>query len=280
MKPYLRKKILSALVVFSLFCNMTLVSQSAEIGMSLGASFYTGDIVPRETPMYLDYLYPSIGIFTKLNLNQAVTLRAGLTQARVGATDENSPYPERMLQFRTPITELALTGEISPVQFGGYRPKVLTAPYLFAGVAAYHFNPQTYFDDSWVDLQPLGTEGQGLPNYGPKYSRVQIAIPFGLGIKFTVRQSWSVGLEFGSRMLFQDHLDDISGSLINHLDVYNGNGPIAARLSNPELTEPIELIYRRGGEFRDWYFIGGITFSFRLVAAKNRPGRAMGCPKF
>jgi len=274
------KKLFCAFLCLFLNSKVDAQSTSAEIGMALGASFYTGDIAPREIPMYLDYLYPSIGIFTKVNLHPSLTIRGGLTQARVGANDKNSPYPERMLQFRTPITELAVTGELSPVQFGGYRPKILTAPYLYAGIAAYHFNPQAYFDDSWIDLQPLGTEGQGLPNYGPKYSRFQIAVPMGLGIKFTVRQSWSVGLEFGGRMLFQDHLDDISGDLINHLDIYNGNGPIAARLSNPEMTEPRELIYRRGGEFKDWYYIGAVTFSFRLVAAKNRPGRGLGCPKF
>jgi hypothetical protein len=274
------KKLLGVLLCLLILSKAQAQSKSAEIGLALGTSFYTGDIAPRILPMYFDYLYPAIGIFTKINLHPSLSLRAGLTQARVGATDENSPYPERMLQFRTPISELALTAEFSPVQFGGYRPKVLTAPYFYAGIAGYHFNPQAYFDDSWIDLQPLGTEGQGLPEYGPKYSRVQVAVPFGLGIKCTVRQSWSVGLEFGGRMLFNDHLDDISGKLINHMDIYNGNGPVAARLSNPEMKEPRALIYRRGGEFRDWYYIGAVTFSFRLVAAKNRPGRGMGCPKF
>ena len=34
--------------------------------------------------------------------------------------------------------------------------------YLFAGVGGFYFDPKAQFQNTWVRLKPLGTEGQGL----------------------------------------------------------------------------------------------------------------------
>ncbi|MEO8734182.1 MAG: hypothetical protein ABI373_07615, partial [Flavobacteriales bacterium] len=49
--------------------------------------------------------------------------------------------------------------------------------YLFAGVGAFHFNPQAQYKGNWVDLRPLGTEGQGLPGGPVEYSLTGVCIP-------------------------------------------------------------------------------------------------------
>ena len=56
----------------------------------------------------------------------------------------------------------------------------------------------------WVDLQPLGTEGQhsdqqeGDANYGTKpYKRLQIAIPGGIGARFRLNEVFDISAEIG-----------------------------------------------------------------------------------
>lgn len=267
-------------LLFAGCVTFQLQAQSTEIGLMGGVSLYSGDMSPADLNGYLNELHPAFGAFGRFNLNKFLSLRAGISQAKVSGNDANTEYPDRMRNFRSNITELALTAEFSPFQLGGARAKVVTAPYLFGGAAVYRFNPQTLYDNNWIDLQPLGTEGQGLAGYEAPYSLTQIAVPFGLGLKFTFHQAWSLGMEFGARKLFNDYLDDITNIEVNYLDVLTGNGSLAATLSDPTIKEPQDVTYVRGGPFNDWYGIGGITLSFRLQGAKNRPGRGLGCPNF
>lgn len=279
------KKLLALLALILPICISSLQAQkrqgaSTEIGFMAGLSLYSGDLAPRELGLYFNSLHPAVGIFGRINPHRMLSLRLGLTQAKVSGDDVNSAFPDRMLNFRSSITEFALSAEISPFQLGDYRQRLVVAPYLFGGGAIYRFNPQTLYDGSWINLQPLGTEGQGLAGYEPKYSLTQVAVPLGVGLKFTFRQVWSLGAEFGARKLFNDYLDDITGAQVNYLDVLAGNGTLAANLSNPQIKEPQDVTYTRGGQFDDWYYVGGITLSFRLQGGRNRPGRGMGCPTF
>lgn len=273
------KKTFSSLCLLLFASSVVVTAQKTEIGFLGGVSLYNGDLAPRKNIDYLDQLNPAFGIFGRVNINPYISVRAGLTQAKVTGDDINS-YPDRGLNFRSNITELAVTGEFSPFQLGGQRAKVVTSPYLYGGVAVYRFNPQTLYDNNWIDLRPLGTEGQGLPGYEAPYSLTQIAVPLGAGIKFTFRQAWTLGLEFGARKLFNDYLDDVTAAQVNYLDVLTGNGTLAATLSNPSIKEPADATYARGGKFQDWYYVGGVTLSFRLSETRSRSGRGLGCPEF
>ncbi len=272
------------LIVASLFttvCTISgLYSQNTELGIFGGISLYSGDVSPREVGLYFSEIHPSYGIFGRYNLKRFVSFRLGLSQARVSGSDANTNYPERLRNFRTDITEAAFSVEISPFRAGGDRAKVSAAPYFFGGAAIYRFNPQTLFENNWIDLQPLGTEGQGLAGYEAPYRLTQVAFPLGLGLKFTFNQAWTLGFEFGARKLLNDYLDDITKTEVNYLDVLTGNGTLAATLSNPAVKEPQDITYKRGGPFMDWYYLSGATLSFRFNSGKNRPGRGLGCPNF
>ena len=93
------------------------------------------------------------------------------------------------------------------------------SPYIFTGLAMYNFNPQARqfdtenpFDNDgkdsnnpWLDLQPLGTEGQQSSHYPEKapYQLVQFAIPIGIGLKLSVGDNLSIALEYGMRNYLQ-----------------------------------------------------------------------------
>jgi hypothetical protein len=263
-----------------------IAAQSMELGVAGGISLYSGDLAPKEFGLYFEEMHPSFGVFGRYNVGRAFSVRLGVHYAKISGSDENRTSDfERMLNFRTNILELALTGELNLLRLG--NPEGLqVVPYLFGGAGFIHFNPETLFDGNYIELQPLGTEGQGLPGYDEPYSLNQVCFPIGGGIKFVVNETWTLGFEFGGRKLLTDYLDDVSDTRVNYLDILEGNGSLAATLSNPLIKDPEtqNLEYQRGGQYSDWYYIGSATLSFHFGGGgKNsmgRRGRELGCPKF
>ncbi len=165
-------------------------------------------------------------------------------------TQENANRYLRNLSFRNDIIELSLTGQIDLFKYSGrYTGRAPLNIYAFGGLGImYHnpkgkvpeyFSPQAYKTDGpdnipleqageWVSLRDLGTEGQfvddetramylsafgkDLPN---PYSRIQIVIPMGLGIRYKLTNNFDLGLEVGYRHTFTDYLDDVSVEYID-----------------------------------------------------------------
>jgi hypothetical protein len=115
-----------------------------------------------------------------------------------------------------------------------YMSRVKWTPYIYAGVAVYMHNPQAIAPakdlqgnalpdaGQYVDLQPLGTEGQystlnsSDANYGIKpYSLTQISIPFGIGARFRLNEVMDLSADIGFRYTFTDYLDDVSANYVN-----------------------------------------------------------------
>jgi hypothetical protein len=279
----MRNYTMALCILSALLTTNKLSAQGTELGFLFGPSLYSGDLSPKEAGLYFDEVGLAGGVFARFNLNSTLALRLGVNLAEVSGDDSRGGLESRGLNFRTNITEFSLLGELNLFRFGSNKDRGAT-PYLFGGVAVFRFNPQARFDGDYVDLQPLGTEGQGLPGYDPPYSLTQVAIPVGIGIKLSLNETITLGLEFGGRKLFTDYLDDVSNTVVNYYDVLEGNGSLAARLSNPNLTDPSpeQADYRRGGKFKDWYYIGGVSLSFRLQGGGRgiSSGRGMGCPTF
>jgi hypothetical protein len=61
------------------------------------------------------------------------------------------------------------------------------------------------------------------------YSRIQISLPVGLGITFRMNDKLDLGFEVGYRILFFDHIDDVSG---NYVDLGALDNPLAKALSD------------------------------------------------
>jgi hypothetical protein len=114
-------------------------------------------------------------------------------------------------------------------------------PYAFIGISAFLHNPQAQAPakdlegnalpeaGKWVDLKPLGTEGQnadlqpGDANYGIKdYKKLQVAIPFGIGVRFKLNEILDFSVETGFRYLFTDYIDDVSQNYVD-LGVFKTN---------------------------------------------------------
>ena len=113
-------------------------------------------------------------------------------------------------------------------------------PYVFGGIALYHFNPYTR-DTSGTKyyLKPLSTEGEGFIDGRNNYNLTQFAIPFGAGVKLSLSDNVNVGFELGYRKLFTDYIDDVSTTYVDQSSLLVNRG-----------SKAVELAYR-GGELKN-----------------------------
>jgi hypothetical protein len=70
-------------------------------------------------------------------------------------------------------------------------------PLCNLGVSAFNYDPYAYLGGQKYFLRQLGTEGQGIgTTFGRKpYSSMAFAIPFGVGIKYSLNERINVGFE-------------------------------------------------------------------------------------
>ena len=180
----------------------------------------------------------------------------------------------RNLNFQTDIYEIHIAAELNFFPFGinqhSHTEKVRTwTPFLFAGIGGYYFDPMTMYNGSLVQLQPLGTEGQGTPTYyndRPRYSRFMPCVPFGLGVKFNVNNKVTIAAEYGMRLTFTDYLDDVSTDYAINSEIVTTNGAIAGDLSDQSKGPPDATSndhYQRGIKTDlDWYGYLGVSLIF------------------
>lgn len=273
----------SLFIVLLSMISFSLQGQSVEFGFNAGFSLYNGDLSPKDNMDYLKMLHPAGGAFLRINTTTPISLRLGANFGTLSGNDERSANAFRQLNFQSRISELYFTGEWNIFEWYPGKGRTSISPYAFAGLNLFHFNPQTRVDNQWIDLQPLGTEGQGLDGYSEKYELTQVAIPFGLGLKLNLPGRWRLGLELGARKLFTDYLDDVGSQRVVYEDILNGNGALAAQLSNPSFnpdTDPLQTSYTRGKAANDWYYIGGLTVSYIISDSDDHPRNSVRCPSF
>ncbi len=265
-------KINTTLLFLAFTC--LLEAQPIDIGITIGSMAYNGDLSPSSPVDMIQQIRPAVGIFGRTSFNNRLSAKLMINFGSVDGDDARGAYPDRGYQFQSGIIEANLTGELHLIRIR-HTESSFTFPYVFGGVGVFHFNPKGELPDgSLVELQPLGTEGQGLPGYAARYSRTQINFPLGVGIRFILSDRWSISLEMGGRYLQTDYLDDVGGVQVNYADVYNGNGPLAAQFSNPSLPdEPVDVVYRRGVASRDWYYLGALMISYNFGEAIRKAFR-------
>jgi len=259
-------------------------------GGGIGATNYFGDLAPRNRrgSSSLGYTRTYTTAFYLHRVHPHITIRSALTWMRLRGDDYSvanvsSPDPDdkgrfgRNLNFRNDIFEVSGVGvfELFPTDRGFLRRSFLN-PYGVIGLAFFHHNPQaktpvteidgtTPKSSTWVDLQPLGTEGQytEVPGTPAPYSLWQIGIPIGIGLRYRIADKWDLSLEMCYRFVFTDYLDDVSSKYPSD-EVYkkiaeDGNN-LGITLSNRS-AEPFAAVdgERRADISRAW----GSTWAVR-----------------
>lgn len=245
-------------------------AQYSEVGFHGGATYYIGDINPYTH--FLHYPKGGGGAYLRANLTDRHAFKFSFLYTAVEAHDSESSSEwqrNRNLNFRSEIIELSAVLEINFFSYEVGDPSRPYTPYVFGGLAYFRMNPEAQFNDQWVELHPLGTEGQLTSSSDNQYGRGQIAIPFGIGFKLNVTGRVSLALEYGIRKLFTDYLDDVSTVYADPEDLVASGGPAAAELADRSLV-PMGIngtntgMTRGNPDTNDWYAYSNLSISIRL----------------
>ncbi|MDZ7879576.1 MAG: DUF6089 family protein [Saprospiraceae bacterium] len=255
---------------FLLFTS-TVKAQYIEVGGMVGGTSYYGDL--QKTKPELGSFGSTVSVMARSNRSSRYAFRAAAMYGSFNATDGRNSGSLRLrnLETQTSLYELSVCAEYNLIPYDIIDGQTHT-PYLFLGVGGLYFNPQGRYQGKFIDLRPLGTEGQFLT--GTKtYSPFQVVIPMGFGFKMALKKRLSVGFEFGIRQTFTDYLDDISTTYPN-LDALSKINTIAAEMSykTPLLagqSAAIEGVTRGDKNKNDRYYSLGVTMTYSLASPQK-----------
>lgn len=230
------------------------------LGFSVAALNYYGDLSPSPKKLSTDLSFtnPGFAISYTRRMSSRVSLQAQFMYGTIKGSDAESADKndlsngvfryKRNLSFRNHIKELSVVAVVDLFENQStYMSRVKWTPYIYAGVAGFLHNPQALAPakdlqgnplpegGTWVDLRPLGTEGQYSTlsstdvNNGIKpYSLLQVAIPVGIGARVRLNEVLDLSFDIGFRYTFTDYLDDVSQ---NYVDLNKLNSPLAQAMS-------------------------------------------------
>ena len=215
----------------------------------------------------------SVGTGILFNITPYMALRANLNHAQLAADDafsENRARRARNLHFQSNLWEGSLSFEVTLLNLFKRNRTGALGLYAFGGGSMFYFNPKADWNGTMYELQPLGTEGQGLKPNTELYSRFSTALVRGIGFRKGITHDISLGLELSLRKTFTDYLDDVSGTYYDYESLLSQRGEAAAELSY------------RGGGTNEAYPTGGMrgnpaqndNYTFLQIVVVKRLGNS------
>jgi len=300
----LAKRILLLLV---LFCGLVGSSANAqyfrnsnywkthrnEIAIGFGISNFLGELGGRNQigspfiwDLELSQTKPALSIGHRYYTGEKMAVRTNLTYGVLAGNDNLTSEPfrqNRNLNFKSDIFELQVVYELHffKEQLGhvydlrGVKgtKSSRVGLYIFAGVGGFHFNPKSLLNGAYVDLRPLNTEGQGLPDGPEEYNNFQFCIPMGVGLRKALSKQWSAGLELQYTKTFTDYIDDVSGVYYDNDVIAAERGAVAAYLADPSLGkipgQTVTGAQRGDSEDLDAYIFLKAQFHYKLYKYKT-----------
>jgi len=265
---------------------------SLDFGLYLGGSNYWGDLTKDYQPLWGKTKLAG-GLICRYNVGPYLSFKGTAVYGKIEGSDKNfnnDPYRKRRnLSFKSDIIEFSIQGEWNILGYENTRSSFGWSPYLFSGISVFRFNPKAKFNyiagvhdpslesqnGDWIELQPLGTEGQETTKFNDKrrYSLTQLSIPLGVGAKWQLDDHWAFGVEFGVRKTFTDYLDDVSSIYVDDIIVGGASGPMAVALKDRSIeigeTKFENNDPRGNAKVKDWYMIGGITLTYRIMGGRQ-----------
>lgn len=181
------------------------ITQRSEVGFGLGTFNYTGDLVRSYD---FSYSQPAATIFYRANISKVISFRAAFTAGKLSASDAANPIDpfavQRNASFDIFLSEVSGVYEYHFLNWRDDIRRLRFTPYLFAGLALFNMS--------------------GMTNKAAQYSTIQLAVPFGGGVKYVVNPKYYISLEIGIRKTFFDYLDNISDADKAYKNYQYGNG--------------------------------------------------------
>ncbi len=264
---------LIAIFMFGLCFTFETKAQSfSEVGLGIGTYQYQGDLTST-FPALEEFSFAG-SIFYRYNFDSRFAAKIQFGFGQISGDDLYAKnFNKRNTSFRSILGEVSLIGEVNLVALISKETELRkVTPFIFGGVSGFYFNPQGQYQGEWYDLQPLGTEGQGLPQYPDKqmYSLFQVSIPFGIDIRYNFDRKFFTGIELGMRKTFTDYLDDVSGTYADNGVIASARGEAAAFFADPSEGSKFPEGFKRGNADRmDWYSHFNVYFTYNFINKKD-----------
>lgn len=258
-------------LLLCVLCMHAGFSQRFFLHAEAGMMNYGGDLQDRS--FTFNQGNTSFGLGAGYRISDHLSALFSYTSGKIAASDAktNQDNARRNLSFYSKISETSLLFQASLYNIPGDRK---LTPYIFGGVALFHFDPYAYtFQGEQVYLQPLHTEGQGLPQYPGRtaYKLNEVALPFGFGLNYAINEKIMIGGEVSFRKLFTDYLDDASSLYYADTAILRSSyGDLSAKMSfrSDETSNPLafntDKIQRANPDKKDSYYTAMIRVSFFL----------------
>jgi hypothetical protein len=268
----------SAIIISSLiFSSMTFAQKRLELGLSLGGSFYQGDILGQTASEIAPNMHLAAELQAGYFWNNHLGMRFGLGYGAMSGGDKYAEAPWRRARNLSFESNVFHGGGRIEYNITGFNPEDNQnfTIYPFIGYHHLFFEPKTEYKGKVYSLQPLGTEGQGLAKYPDKkpYKLNTGSLVYGGGVRIAMTPRISIGLEFSAFRSFTDYLDDVAGRYVPFTDILQETGnQVAAALSNREgeFIGSDQIVLRNNSELRgnlkvfDYYYQFGLTVMYNL----------------
>lgn len=268
-----------------------------EWSFGLGASNFLGELGGANAigtnglkDLEFSLTRPAVSVGLRYKIAPAFSVHSHLTYGHVKGDDKLTKEffrSNRNLNFKSNIYEFNVNFEaalLSQSQGGIYRLRGVKrmntfegSLYGFVGIGVFHFNPKGFYNDEWYELQPIGTEGQGISPAREKYKRTQLCIPMGIGGRYYFNRRWGVGFELGIRKTFTDYIDDVSKTYYDKSLIIAANPSmdpnVVANLVDPSLSGNDANITAPGQQRGDPRDNDSYMFAIISLHYKIRTGR-------
>lgn len=279
--------------IFLFFCCGTIAAQNLSLAIMPGVTNYAGDLQKAS----YTFTASNFSGGAALIYNEGhFSIRAGAFLGKIEASDSaTSSFAPRNLSFQSNIFEGSLMLQYDILDL---NKEHRFTPYIMAGIGVYSFNPYAFdVTGKQYKLQQLGTEGQLISSSdgNEPYNLTQFNIPAGIGMKYKISESFTAGLEFCTRLLYTDYLDDVS---LNRYPDLNLLSPTARAFSfrEPEINPGAQLLpgMRRGNpNNKDNFYSSSLILTYRLFPSggsgggfdngaggkRSKKGGFMSCPR-
>lgn len=222
------RKLIVTLLTVLFYTNLS--AQTYEVGVSLGATNYVGDV---GNSTFIAPTDVGFGVVAKWNRSIRHSFRFSALYLPIQGNDfeaQDDPRKQvRGLKFKNSVKEVSLGIEFTFWEWDLHKGGKQTVPYMYTGLTAFNYGALAR------------TNENKLKAFSNPWS---MAIPIVLGVKTNLGRQMVVSFEMGARYTFTDNLDG----------------------SNPE---DLSLLDRSGESLNfgnqnsnDWYFFNAITFTY------------------
>jgi hypothetical protein len=222
-----------------------------EIGITAGASYYTGDFNPNFTPLYKPLFFG--GIMVRQRMADYFSIRGNVLLGHVkGDAHDMEGFPpdpwNNNWLFQRPWIGLEAMAEFNfmPYDAVDLRKKKRFTPLLMLGVGATYLFPDVHTSMSKVEK--------------PNEPIWIFDIPVGIGIKWCIAKRFTLGAEWIHHVSFTDKIDFYNGVNAEHSPIINNDwiGTIGLSLSYLlKIERPCPANYQYTPSTR--YYKGSIT---------------------